>query len=107
MVPITHAMSHRASRRARMTALVISLLVLSLFVAVRTAAPARAATALLSQGKPTTASSVESAAYGARNATDGSATTRWSSAFSDTQWLQVDLGSSLAVGSATLSWEAA
>src|ERR1022692_825940 len=46
---------------------------------------------LLSQGQPATASSVQSG-YPASNAVDGNLSTRWSSAFSDPQWLQVDLG---------------
>jgi beta-glucosidase len=33
--------------------------------------------------------------------------TRWSSAFSDAQWLQVDLGSSQAINQVTLQWETA
>src|ERR1700709_684427 len=51
---------------------------------------ARAAGTLLSQGKTATASSTENAASPASNAVDGNTGTRWSSAFSDPQWLQVD-----------------
>jgi beta-glucanase (GH16 family) len=61
----------------------------------------------IAQGKPTTASSTESAAYPAGNATDGNTGTRWSSAFSDPQWLQVDLGQSYQISDVTLNWEAA
>ncbi|MDI5966474.1 discoidin domain-containing protein [Streptomyces sp. SL13] len=61
----------------------------------------------IAQGKPTTASSVESADFPASNATDGNITTRWSSGFSDPQWLQVDLGQSYKLTHATLTWEAA
>jgi len=61
----------------------------------------------IAQGKPTTASSVENATFPAGNATDGNAGTRWSSAFSDPQWLQVDLGQNYAINHVTLSWEAA
>jgi hypothetical protein len=57
--------------------------------------------------QPTTASSLESAAYPASNATDGSTTTRWSSAFSDPQWLEVDLGATKNICQVTLTWEAA
>ncbi len=60
----------------------------------------------LALGKPTTASSVESAAFPASNATDGNVTTRWSSTFSDPQWLQVDLGAATTITHATLIWEA-
>jgi beta-glucanase (GH16 family) len=61
----------------------------------------------IAQGKPTTASSSENATLGAGNATDGNTGTRWSSAFSDPQWLQVDLGQSYNLTGATLNWEAA
>ncbi len=60
----------------------------------RAAAAAVADGTDIAQGKPTTASSTESAAFPASNATDGNTGTRWSSAFSDPQWLQVDLGQS-------------
>ncbi|GAA2336347.1 discoidin domain-containing protein [Dactylosporangium salmoneum] len=68
---------------------------------------ANAAETLLSQGKPTTASSAESAATPATSATDGDAGTRWSSAFSVPQWLQVDLGSAQQITRVALNWEAA
>ncbi|MFI6073138.1 discoidin domain-containing protein [Actinoplanes sp. NPDC051343] len=61
----------------------------------------------LAQGKPTTASSVENAGTAASAATDGNTGTRWSSAFSDPQWLQVDLGATHTINKVTLSWEAA
>jgi hexosaminidase len=61
----------------------------------------------IAQGKPTTASSAENATYPASNATDGNNGTRWSSAFSDPQWIQVDLGQSYNITQVTLSWEAA
>jgi hypothetical protein len=68
---------------------------------------ALAADTLLSQGKPATASSSENAGTAASNAVDGNTGTRWSSAFSDPQWLQVDLGSSVAIDKVVLNWEAA
>ncbi|MFC0545883.1 discoidin domain-containing protein [Kutzneria chonburiensis] len=61
----------------------------------------------IAQGKPTTASSTESAQFPASNATDGDITTRWSSAFSDPQSIQVDLGQNYNLTHATLTWEAA
>jgi beta-glucanase (GH16 family) len=61
----------------------------------------------IAQGKPTTASSTESAQFPAASATDGDLTTRWSSGFSDPQWLQVDLGQNYNLSHATLTWEAA
>ena len=60
---------------------------------------------LLSQGQPTTASSLQGASWPASNATDGNLTTRWSSAFSDPQWLQVDLGAAHAISQVTIAWE--
>ncbi|WP_084557383.1 galactose-binding domain-containing protein [Hamadaea tsunoensis] len=61
----------------------------------------------IAQGKPTTASSAENATLAAANATDGNTGTRWSSAFSDPQWIQVDLGQSYDISHVTLNWEAA
>jgi hypothetical protein len=76
-------------------------------MAVAVSAPAQAAGSLLSQGQPTTASSLESASYPASNATDGNTGTRWSSAFSDPQWLEVDLGATASISQVVLQWEAA
>ncbi|MCM4078378.1 DUF1996 domain-containing protein [Paractinoplanes hotanensis] len=81
-----------------------ALLVSSLLVV---ATKASAADTLISQGKTATASSTESAAFPASNAVDGNLGTRWSSAFSDPQWLQVDLGASATVSSVVLNWESA
>ncbi|MET0426722.1 MAG: discoidin domain-containing protein, partial [Actinoplanes sp.] len=68
---------------------------------------AHAADTLLSQGKPTTASSSEGAAWAAGLATDGDAGTRWSSEFTDPQWIRVDLGATATITSVVLQWEAA
>src|SRR5690606_12385345 len=68
---------------------------------------AHAAGTLISQGKPVTASSVENAGTPASAAVDGDTGTRWSSAFSDPQWIQVDLGETVAVCQVVLTWEAA
>jgi len=38
---------------------------------------------------------------------DGNLGTRWSSAFSDPQWLEVDLGSAQSICQVTLDWETA
>ena len=38
---------------------------------------------------------------------DGSTTTRWSSAFSDPQWIRVDLSATHTVSRVVLNWEAA
>ncbi|MFF0119805.1 discoidin domain-containing protein [Micromonospora arida] len=72
-----------------------------------TTTPAQAAPVLLSQGRSTTASSTENAGTPAAAAVDGNTGTRWSSAFSDPQWLQVDLGARATITQVTLAWEAA
>src|SRR5262249_275052 len=56
---------------------------------------------------PATASSLENASLPASAAFDGNTGTRWSSAFSDPQWIRVDLGASQTVCQVTLTWEAA
>jgi phage tail protein X len=61
----------------------------------------------IAQNKPATASSQENAGFPPANAVDGNAGTRWSSAFSDPQWLQVDLGSVQSICQVGLTWEAA
>ncbi|WP_435820778.1 discoidin domain-containing protein [Kitasatospora cineracea] len=68
---------------------------------------AQAADSLISQGKAVTASSTENAGTPAAGAVDGDLGTRWSSAASDQQWLQVDLGSVSTISKVQLNWEAA
>ncbi|MGW4294545.1 discoidin domain-containing protein [Micromonospora chersina] len=94
----------RPRRLATTIAALLVLLTAYLTVPVR---PATAAGPLLSQGRPTTASSVEQGATPAAAATDGDPGTRWSSSFSDPQWLQVDLGATATVDQIELVWEAA
>ncbi|MFB8120191.1 MULTISPECIES: discoidin domain-containing protein [unclassified Streptomyces] len=67
---------------------------------------AQAAEVLLSQGKPATSSSTEGN-FSARSAVDGDPGTRWSSAFADPQWIQIDLGASAGISRVVLNWEAA
>jgi F5/8 type C domain/Fibronectin type III domain len=62
---------------------------------------------LLSQGHPATSSSNENAGLGPANAVDGNTGTRWSSGFSDPQWIQVDLGASHSISRVVLNWETA
>jgi beta-glucosidase len=81
------------------------------FAAVAVAVPAlthaEAGPTDLALGSVATASSLESAQYPASNAVDGDATTtRWSSAFSDPQTLQLDLGAKSSISEIKLSWEA-
>ncbi|NEA26482.1 discoidin domain-containing protein [Actinomadura bangladeshensis] len=61
----------------------------------------------LARGRTATASSQESSAFPASSAVDGNSGTRWSSAFSDPQWLQVDLGGTHSICGVTLDWETA
>jgi beta-glucosidase len=64
----------------------------------------------LAMDQPTTASSVQpdtGSDYLPYFATDGDPGTRWSSAFSDPQWLEVDLGSEQNLCSIGIEWEAA
>ena len=62
----------------------------------------------LAMDQPTTGSSVQSGSdYLPYYATDGDPGTRWSSASSDPQWLEVDLGSEQQICSIGILWEAA
>ena len=54
-----------------------------------------------------TASSSQSSTLGPEKAVDGNTTTRWSSAFSDPQWIRLDLGSTKSINRVVLRWEAA
>ncbi len=82
----------------------VSVLLAWLIVAV---GPAHAAATLLSQGKTATSSSVENAGTPAADAVDGNTGTRWSSAFADPQWIEVDLGSTASISQVVLQWETA
>lgn len=55
--------------------------------------------------KNVTSSSNETTALSASAAVDGSATSRWSSSFSDNQWLRVDLGSDHQITRVKLNWQ--
>lgn len=92
--------------RRGVTGAVVTALAASLLAVVPGTA-AQAAPALLSQGKPVTASSQEHYGTPAAGAVDGDLGTRWSSAASDAQWLQVDLGAPVGIGQVVLRWEAA
>ncbi|NUT35573.1 MAG: hypothetical protein HOV79_21175 [Hamadaea sp.] len=90
----------------RLTSLLATVILLATG-AVAAASSAHAAPSLLSQGKPATASSVENAGTPASAAVDGDTGTRWSSAFADPQWIQVDLGTTATLSSVVLQWEGA
>jgi hypothetical protein len=61
----------------------------------------------LALNKPVIVSSVENAGYSGTNAVDGNTGTRWSSAFSDPQWIYVDLQATYNITRVKLTWEAA
>jgi beta-glucanase (GH16 family) len=62
---------------------------------------------LISQGRPTTSSGNENASLAPQYAVDGNPATRWSSLFSDPQWMQVDLGAAVPITRVRLNWESA
>jgi len=100
------------SRRAAMSLLALAALVLSCLVAAMGASAPKAAAATcgttnLALNKTATASSTENGSFPAADAVDGNTGTRWSSAFSDPQWLEVDLGSSQSICQVGLDWETA
>ncbi|HEV2342595.1 MAG TPA: beta-1,3-glucanase family protein [Actinocrinis sp.] len=61
----------------------------------------------LALNHPASASSMENASFPPANAFDGNLNTRWSSQFSDPQWIQVDLGSVQSICQVVLHWETA
>ncbi|WP_433259649.1 family 20 glycosylhydrolase (plasmid) [Streptosporangium sp. CA-135522] len=61
----------------------------------------------LAQGRPVTVSSTEVAQFPGSAAVDGNTSTRWSSGYSDPQWIRVDLGSAQTVNRVVLTWETA
>jgi len=61
----------------------------------------------LALNKPTTTSSVEAPGLEGGKAVDGSGATRWASAYSDAQWIFVDLGATYNVNRVKITWEAA
>jgi Exo-beta-D-glucosaminidase Ig-fold domain/F5/8 type C domain len=61
----------------------------------------------LALNKTATASSVDDPSRGPGNAVDGNPSTRWSSAYEDNQWIQVDLGSVVTFDQVVIVWESA
>ncbi|MEU4774192.1 discoidin domain-containing protein [Micromonospora sp. NPDC023644] len=97
----------RPRRPARRLLIGLALLLVAALTPAAGTPPAQAAPSLLSQGRPATASSTENAGTPASAAVDGNAGTRWASAFSDPQWIQVDLGARASLSQVTLVWEGA
>jgi hypothetical protein len=61
----------------------------------------------LAAHKPSTASSFEGSSLVSGSAVDDNPATRWASLRTDSEWIQVDLGSAQTVNTVTLNWEAA
>jgi hypothetical protein len=68
-------------------------------------APANPSGRNLALGRPATASSSEGSAWSAARAVDGDRQSRWGSAWSDVQWLRVDLGARRQISEIVLRWE--
>ncbi len=68
---------------------------------------AHAADTLISTDRPVSASSIENSGTPANAVTDGVGSTRWSSAWSDPQWITIDLGGSATISKVVLQWETA
>jgi len=94
----------RITRRVLLAAAVATMLTAWIAIVM---SPANAASTLLSQGKTATASSTENASFPASAAVDGDPGTRWSSTFSDPQWIQVNLGATATISQVVLQWETA
>ncbi|WNG24722.1 glycoside hydrolase [Cystobacter fuscus] len=60
----------------------------------------------LARGKPVTVSSTDGVFSGS-SAVDGDPGTRWSSGFTDNEWISIDLGSTVSIGRVVLNWETA
>src|SRR6185503_4156216 len=82
-------------------------LVISLSVIVSSAGPVAAAcgTTNVALNKNITSSSNEAPGTLPGNAVDGNLNSRWSSAFSDPQWIQIDLGATYTICRVVLRWE--
>ena len=61
----------------------------------------------VARNRPAFCSSIEGTCTLCRYATDGDLSTRWSSQFSDPQWIYVDLGAPARIERVILHWEAA
>ncbi|MFI5788546.1 discoidin domain-containing protein [Streptomyces sp. NPDC051640] len=108
--PVSHGTGRRTHRPRPVTRGIVAAMATALaatLLAFVPATKAEAAPVLLSQGKPVTASSEENYGTPATSAVDGNATTRWSSAASDPQWIRVDLGATTQLSQIVLDWEAA
>lgn len=84
----------------------VSLILMALFVGLLPMLHASAATNV-ALNKSVTASSAEDSGKTPALAVDGNSATRWSSQYSDPQWISVDLGSTVPINAVKLNWEVA
>lgn len=96
--PLQHARYLRIQCYQRITGWGVSMWTLSVF---NTASPGTD----LALNTTATASSVDDPSRGPGNAVDGNPDTRWSSAYEDDQWIQVDFGSVAAFDQVAITWE--
>jgi len=82
--------------------MMISLLLSGLLIPEKVSAAAN-----LALNRPAASSSNEDSGKTAALAFDGNSSTRWSSVYSDPQWISVDLGSAAAISGVMLNWEVA
>jgi len=80
----------------------ISSLAIMLFFAAETNAATN-----IALDKTALASSVETSSLLAVNALDGNDSSRWASAYSDSEWLQIDLGARYDIDNVVIEWEIA
>lgn len=80
---------------------------MTLVMAVCASGNASAQVVNLAAYKPTMSSSFQNSGLVSTAAVDDSLTTRWSSAFFDSEWIQVDLGSAQTFNTVTIVWEGA
>ncbi|WP_194911567.1 discoidin domain-containing protein [Catenulispora rubra] len=108
--PSPAPLTRQRGKPATALAVVLALLLAALFgttAGAHRAAAASCGTTNLALNAPATASSLENATLPASAAVDGNTGTRWSSQFSDPQWLQVDLGSVQNICQVSIQWETA
>ncbi len=100
--------SLRSRSRRRLDHIALALLCCTLVLVLVLGGPGAAAqTTNLALNRPVAVSSSENAgAFPPAAAVDGNTGTRWSSAFSDPQWIRVDLGTAQNIGRVVLRWEA-
>ncbi|WP_051450445.1 glycoside hydrolase family 3 N-terminal domain-containing protein [Actinospica robiniae] len=107
-LPAADRSRYRTRRRAPVHVVVLALLAgLLTFGFQQIAVADTASDTNIALGAEATASSAQGSDTPASAAVDGDATTRWSSAWSDPQWLQVDLGANAAISGFSIQWEAA